>query len=105
MALSAIETLTAYASGETNIHTATNALEVLTVTLVNESGGAGTITGLSKSTTTATQNAAGNLLPAAHPIANLQVITITGVIMTTDFEFLVLNASVALTCRVEGMSP
>lgn len=102
MALTRIETLTAYTSGETNIHQALIDGEQVVVTLINESGGAGTITGLSKSTTTATQNSAGNLVPTGETIADKQTIEIRPVIMSTDFEFLVLNATVALTCRVEG---
>ena len=102
MTLTAIKTVTAVlAATETNIHTAL-ADESLKISIVNESGGAGTITGLSASTATATQNTAGNLLPTGFPIADKQVITITGVVMTTVLEFLVLNASVAVQTTVEG---
>jgi len=105
MALTPVKTLTSYTSGETNIHQATGANgEGLVITLINESGAAGSITGLSESTTSVTQNPAGNLLPGGFPIADKGVITIKGVVMTTDFEYLVLNATVALTCNVAGWS-
>jgi hypothetical protein len=103
MALTAVETLTSVnAATETNIHTCVTASgEQLLVKIINESGSAGVINGLSKSTTSQTQNAAGNELPAGETIADKQTITLL-VVMTTDFEFLVLNSSVAVTTNVAG---
>ena len=70
----------------------------------NSSGGAGTITGLSKSTTTATQQTSGNLLADTDKvtIADGQTITIKGVVMNTTNEFLVLKCSVAVEADVSG---
>ena len=91
------------AATETDIRTST-ADETLVVRIINESGAAGVINGLSQSTTSATQNAAGNLLPAGFPINDKTMIEISPVIGATAFEFIVLNCSVAVTTNVSGVT-
>ena len=102
MALTAKQTLTAVsAATETNIHTAVGD-EQLIIRITNQSGGAGTIDGLSLSTTTATQQPSGDLIGTAFPIADGSTIELTGIVMTTANEFLVLNSSVAVNAVVSG---
>ena len=104
MALTLVQTLTSVgAAAETDIHTAVGD-EQLVIHIVNESGGAGTITGLSISTTTITQNTAGNLLPTGEPIADGQTIIIDKVFMNTTTPKLVLKSSVAVSAVVSGWS-
>ena len=100
--MAAVLTLTAVgAASDTDIHTATGD-EQLVIRIVNQSGGAGVINGLSQSSTTATQFDAGNILPAGFPIADKQVITITGITANTTYEFIVLDSSVAVQTAVSG---
>jgi hypothetical protein len=106
MAVTVIQTLTDYtASSDANVHTCVSANgEILTAALTNESGAAITVTGLSVSTTSATQQSSGDIIAGGGKISIADGETKKyAVNMTTANEFLVLAASGNLSVNVSGV--
>lgn len=91
--------------GDANVHTAT-ADELVTIRMSNASGGQGTITGLSVSSTSATQEPGGNLLADGDKVTidDGETIVIKGVVLDATEKYIVLHCSVDLDVRVDGVT-
>ena len=105
--MAAVITQTDYlaASSDVDIHTATQD-EIVNIRLSNSSGSQGTITGLSVSSTTQTQETGGNLLADTDKVTidDGETIIIKGVFLNATKKYVVLHASVNLEARVDGVN-
>ena len=97
------QTLTSVsAATATNVFTAT-ADQVVHLRIVNNGSTAGTFN-LSISTTTATQQASGLIVPDGYQIAAKTALEITGIAMNTTNEFLVITSTVAVNTIASATS-
>lgn len=106
MAVTVVQTLTNYtASADANVHECVSLNgEILTVAMTNESGAGITITGLSVSTTSGTQQPSGDIVAGGAKVSIADGETKKyAVNMTTANEFLVLAASGNLSVNVSGV--